>query len=300
MSISLFNRKQCRRRAAVSPALLWLVASLLTLLTLIGFIAIPTTSRDGEPSYARPLVVYCAASLRLPIEKIASRYQSEHTAQVQIHYGGSGTLLSQMEVSQTGDLYLAADDWYLKIAQEKGLVAEPIPLAQMKAVLAVARGNPRRIASLADLLQPKVRFAIAGPDQAAIGRVIRTKLLAVDRWDDIEQQVRQRGVFKPTVTDCASDIQLGSVDAGFLWDVVAAQYSQIEVVEIPELANATGQIGVGVVRFTKQREAAQKFARYLASASRGLRVLAENGYQSVATQPGDQMLRASNNQQASP
>ena len=50
-------------------------------------------------------------------------------------------MLSQLEISQTGDLYLAGDDSYTKMAQEKGLAAERLPVAMMRPVIAVKKDD---------------------------------------------------------------------------------------------------------------------------------------------------------------
>ena len=72
------------------------------------------------------LFVYCAAGMRYPMEKVSKDYEEEFGTRIQLQYGGSNTLLSQLEVSQTGDLYLAADDSYISLARDKGLLAAGI------------------------------------------------------------------------------------------------------------------------------------------------------------------------------
>ncbi len=74
----------------------------------------------------RPLVLYCAAGVNPPVAQIVKNYQDEVGVTVSVQYGGSGTLLSNLRVAQTGDLYLAADASYIQIAREQGLIAETI------------------------------------------------------------------------------------------------------------------------------------------------------------------------------
>ena len=63
----------------------------------------------------------------------------------------------------------AEDD---EAAAKKKLTAETVPLAGMTAVLAVAKGNPKGIHSLADLQKADVRIVLANPRHT----VIRTSL----------------------------------------------------------------------------------------------------------------------------
>lgn len=269
-----------RRRAAVSPAVLLALATVVVLVALIALLRFDSSGSRADHADGE-LMLYCAAGMRLPVEEIVADYQREYGTAVHVQYGGSNTLLGQIEVTRSGDLFLAADDSYLQLAGDKGLVAETLPLARMQAVVGVPRGNPRGIDSLDDLLAEDLRLVVANPDQAAIGKVVRQALQEAGKWEAIEEHTRQRGVFKPTVNDAANDIKLGSAGAGFLWDAVAAQYPEIDVVRLPELANATVEISVGVLQSSKQPTAALRFTRYLAARDRGLKVFAEDGYPPV-------------------
>ena len=101
------------------------------------------------------LTLFCAASMKLPIEEIIADYQRETGNTVQVQYGGSGTLLSQLKVDpNAADLYLAADMSYLEQGRQSELIAEILPLAWMKPVLAVFKGNPKQLGQLEDLLAP--------------------------------------------------------------------------------------------------------------------------------------------------
>jgi len=85
--------------------------------------------RTGGDIATPELVVYCAAGVRHPVVELAKQFGTEHGIEINFHYGGSGTLLSNIEVAQRGDLYLAGDVSYLEKAREKELVAEILPLA---------------------------------------------------------------------------------------------------------------------------------------------------------------------------
>ena len=115
-----------------------------------------SSQNQGEIAQ-EPIVLFCAASHRAVIEQIRTDYEKETGRTVQVQYGPSQTLLSSIEVSGTGDLYLPADDSYLTMAKEKGLIAEQLSIATMKVVVGVRKGNPKQISTLKDLLSPNVR-----------------------------------------------------------------------------------------------------------------------------------------------
>lgn len=234
-----------------------------------------SVSRDSEPTQSPVLLMYCAAVMKRPIEEIARRYESETGTRVELQFGGSGTLLSNLKVSRQGDLYLPADASYTELARGEDLVAESFPILSIMPVIAVARGNPRRVKSLEDLAAPGVRPALANPEAASIGRTGRRMLEARGLWERVETAIRERGAMKPTVNDVANDIKLGVADAAIVWDATVAQYPELEAVEIEGAEADLSRVDVAPLRFSKQPEAALDFARYLAAEDQGGAVFRE-------------------------
>jgi len=224
---------------------------------------------------AQPLTVYCAAGLRLPLEAVAKQYEKEFGIRIDLSYGGSQTLLANVEVSKTGDLYIPADDSYVAIATEKKLAAEVFPLATMMPMVAVKKGNPKNIRAITDLTRADVKLSQANPDAAAIGKVVRMALQKAGQWDAITARTT---VFKGTVNDAANDVVLGATDASFIWDALAAQYPALEFIAIPELSNSVGRVSAAVLTTSKSPTAALKFARYLSGRDKGLKEFERNGY----------------------
>ncbi len=222
-----------------------------------------------------PLMMFCAASNRAVMEAIRADYQAEFNREVQVNYGPSQGLLSQIEVSKAGDLYLPADDSYLKIAKEKGLIEEVLPVAKQQAVIAVKKGNPKSIKSFDDLLRDDVRVVQASPEATAIGKVSRNLLSKAKLWEKLDKAT---AAYRGTVTEVANDIQVGAADAGIVYDAVLHTYTDLEFVEIPELKQGASPIAVGVVGGTRQPQAALHFARYLSAIDRGLKRYTEYGF----------------------
>lgn len=232
----------------------------------------------GRGAAASELLLFCAAGVKVPVESIASRFEQEYGVKVQVQYGGSGTLLSNMELSRCGDLFIAADDSYIQTALAKGLVAEVLPVAMMRPVIAVLRGNPKRVAGLGDLLTNAVGFALANPEAAAVGHVVRDALGEDGGWARLQARCR---VLKPTVTDIANDVKLGVVDAGIVWDATVGQYPELESVVVPELTAASATISVAVLRSSRNPTVALKLARYFSAVDKGLRDFRAAGYRTV-------------------
>lgn len=236
-------------------------------------------SMGPDASGRQPLVLYCAASNRAVMETIRERYEREYETPIEIQYGPSQTLISAIEVTRTGDLFLPADDSFLTIGQEKALIGEMLPIARMHAIVAIREGNPKSIRSLDDLLRDDVRLVLANPETAAVGRVVRDVLAADGHWSSIEKAAV---AYRATVTEVASDVAVGAADAGIVYDAVLHTYPNLTFVEIPELVDASSGVAVGLTAFTQQRSAALHFARYVCSPDRGLRHYEQHGFRTAS------------------
>jgi molybdate transport system substrate-binding protein len=146
----------------------------------------------------------------------------------------------------------------------------------MTPVIAVAKGNPKGIHSLGDLA--RVPIALANPDAAAIGKIIRERLTRTGDWPALAKAAR---VFKPTVNDVANDVKLGTVDAGIVWDTTVEQYPELDAISVPEFAGMVQRISIGVLQSSLQPTAALRFARYLGAREKGLKQFARLGYRPV-------------------
>ncbi len=223
-----------------------------------------------------PLVVFCAASNRVVMESIRAQYEKEFSRPIQIQYGPSQTLLSNIELSGAGDLYLPADDSFVELGNSKGLLSEVLPLASMHAVVAVRRGNPKNIQVFSDLLQPGIRVVQASPDAAAIGKRTKLALMDANLWDPLKAATV---AFRTTVTDVANDLVVNAADACIVYDAIMKSYPDLEAIQLPEFKGIVSKVSLAVVSGSKQPQAALHFARYVAAKDRGLVHYAEQGFQ---------------------
>lgn len=219
------------------------------------------------------LDVFCAAGLQKPVTAAAAAFEKETGIRVSTQFGGTGTLLSQLQISKTGDLFIAADDGSLAEAAKRELVAEVLPVAIQTPVIAVPKGNPKGIKTLDDLLKADVKFGVANPEAASISKITR-KVLG-DRWDAFAAKA---AVMKPTVTELAADVKIGSVDAAIVWDSTARMFPELEIVSVAPLSEHREPASAAVLTACKQASVALKFARFLAAPERGGKTMEEFGF----------------------
>ncbi len=272
-----------RRKASTNLFAILAIGSLVLIAGLGWFLfrgsghSSPSTA-DGQK--VDSLFVYCAAGMRYPMEEVSKAYEEEFGIEVQLQYGGSNTLLSQLEVSKTGDLYLAADGSYIRQARDAGLLAESLHLALLKPIIVVHEDNTT-ITSVESLASPDVRVALGNPDAAAVGKKTRRLLTRSGHWEAVEENVTTRGVFKPTVNDVAGDIDIGSVDAGVIWDSTLNQFDELKGISTPELDAGEAMVELGVLNSSRDATAALHFARFVSARDKGLVVFEQKGFRVV-------------------
>lgn len=250
--------------------------------TSLFFILILILTGCKKQKEEKSILLYCAAGIKPALEKVAKSYYEEYGIRVDLQFGGSGTLLANIRIAQQGDLYVAADKSYVDEAIHYGLIDETQPLAKIKPVIAVQKGNPKGIKSVEDLKVASIKVAIANPEAASIGRLMKNILTKSNHWEAIKENAT---VFMPTVVEVANNIKLEAVDAGIVWDATANQYDDLEIVTIPEFDSHIKNITIGVLKFSKQPTEALKFLRYLAAKDKGLLVFDRLGYEAIE---GDQ------------
>lgn len=280
VSLMLLVQKVQKNCRGIPLKTIVVVGASLALLGLLiaGLLKQPEATGTGEGSTANrsPLMVYCAASNKSVMEAIRQDYEREFGQAVEVQYGASQTLLASLSVSKTGDLFLPADVSFFEMARKQQLLSSESLLAEMQAVAAVPKGNPKQIRTLRDLLRDDIRVAQGSPDGTAIGKLTKAVLSESSQWKPLEEHTR---VFKTTIHEVASDVKIGAADVGIVSDAVLHDYDSLEAVTIPELASVRSQVGIAVLNFSSQPREASHFARYMSARDKGQLRYREFGFQ---------------------
>lgn len=263
-----------------------LTGIIIALVVLIGGLVWTYNKGRKSSANAKSITVYCAAGLKKPVEAIAARYKEEYGVQVNFQFGGTGTLLSQIETAPKGDLFIAADELAVEKARAKGLVEEVLPLVNQYPVIAVQKGNPKKVQGMEDLFRDDLRVAVGNKETASIGRA--TKAVIGDRWPELLEKV---AVTKITVMELAADLKIGAVDAAVIWNSTVPQVEGLEAIEVPHFTARKDKVTASVLTASKVSSSALKFARYLNAPERGAEVFREMKFAAI---DGDQWAEKPN------
>lgn len=117
------------------------------------------------------LTVFCGSANKPPMEEIAAKFKKEKKISVNLIFGGSGTLLSQIQLSKKGEIYLPGSPDYIIIAKRKSLILNDSVqiVSYLVPAIITPAGNPENINSLQDLTRPGIRIGIGNPKTVCLG-----------------------------------------------------------------------------------------------------------------------------------
>ena len=92
-----------------------LAAFVISVILVVAMVATMVVSSDSGAEKGSSIFVYCAAGIRRPVAAAAKEYEKEFGVTVQLQYGGSATLLGQIEILKKGDLYVPADSKFIVV-----------------------------------------------------------------------------------------------------------------------------------------------------------------------------------------
>ncbi|MHC4641117.1 MAG: molybdate ABC transporter substrate-binding protein [Planctomycetota bacterium] len=217
-----------------------------------------------ESTEEQELLLYCGAGIRPPAAELAEVFGHEHSVKIITNYAGSETLLSTIRLIRSGDLYMPGDKHYIEQAANEDMIHSHKSVCYFIPVILVQKGNPKNIQGLQDLLRPSVKLGLGDAKACAIGRKTK-KILTKNNiiWDDVEKNLKFHSL---TVNELGMQIQAKALDAVIVWDAIAQYYSEYgDKVQIATEQNVISTIDIGVLKFTKHKELADKFVDFISS-----------------------------------
>ena len=220
-----------------------------------------------SPAHAQ-LTVAAASDLQTVLPVIAQQFQQSEGVPLRISYGSSGQFVTQIQNTAPFDLFLSADDSYIRALVASGHADSSTVVHYATGRLALWVRTDRGIditQGITTTVDPRVRtIAIANPIHAPYGRA------AVDALQraGLYERVRGRIVMGENVSQAAQFAQTGNADVAIIalsLTMAPAMRSVGTAVEIPRDAySPIRQAGV-VVRGSSRTAQARRLLAFLAS-----------------------------------
>ena len=242
-------------------------------------------SNSGGPSTratATQLNVAAAADLKFALDEIVALFRKSHAdVDVEVTYGSSGRLYSQLANRAPFDLFFSADAQYPAKLADQGLAQKDSEFVYAigRIVLWVPNDSTLDVQNrgLDALLDPSVKkIAIANPEHAPYGRAAEAALRKHNLWEKLQE----KPVRGEDIAQTSHFVQSGSADAGIIALSLsmsptmknAGRYYLIAQEDYPPLR----QVGV-VLSYSAQKDSAASLRQFVLGPE-GRRILKQYGF----------------------
>ena len=226
-----------------------------------------------KPATANPkLVVFAAASLKQTFTDIGEQFKSENPGtSVEFSFAGSSDLVTQLTQGAQADVFASADAKNMDKAAQAGLLAgEPVNFASNTLIIAVAPGNPRKIASFKDLTQQGLNVVVCAPQVPCGSAAQKVEKATGVSLSPVSEE--------SSVTDVLNKVTSGEADAGLVYVTDAkAAGDKVAVVSFTEAAGAVNTYPIAALKDTGNAELARKFVG-LVTGEAGQKILSAAGF----------------------
>jgi molybdate transport system substrate-binding protein len=220
-----------------------------------GVVLVAGVAGCSEPTNTTTSVtVFASSSLIKPFTEIGRRFKDENPGtSVEFIFANSSELAAELMQGASADVFASGDGANMATVAQDGLVAAaPVEFASNSLVIAVAPGNPHRIASFADLNRPGLRVAVCAPpggcafDTQSIEGATGVQLRPVTA--------------ESSPADVVAEVTAGKADAAVVYTTAAlGAGDNISWFRFPEAADATTGLFIAPLGDSEEPDAATKF-----------------------------------------
>lgn len=243
---------------------------------LLAAVALSCACRDGRtPAAAPELTVAAASDLAPAFEEIGREFEASQKTKVVLVFGSTGLLTRQIENGAPFDVFAAANVAYIDQLEQKGLIVAGTKRIYARGRIAMwTRGDSAlNLEKIEDLTRPEIkRIAIANPDHAPYGQAAREALETARLWET----VRPKLVYGDNIRQTLQFAETGNVEVAIVARSLTVQ-SKGSWVLIPEELHKPLDQGMGVIRDTKNEQAARAFIEFV-NGEKGREIMGKYGF----------------------
>jgi molybdate transport system substrate-binding protein len=218
------------------------------------------------------IIVFAAASLKKTFTDIGEQFKTENPgSSVEFSFAGSSDLVTQLTQGAPADVFASADTTNMDKAAQAGLLAgDPVNFASNTLTIAVAPGNPKKIASFKDLTQQGLNVVVCAPQVPCGSATQKVEQATGVTLNPVSEE--------SSVSDVLNKVTTGQADAGVVYvtDAIGAG-DKVAAVAFPEAAGAVNTYPIAALKGSKNPELTRKFVDLVTGES-GQKVLNAAGF----------------------
>ncbi|HYF06918.1 MAG TPA: molybdate ABC transporter substrate-binding protein [Acetobacteraceae bacterium] len=184
-----------------------------------GLLALATATAWRAHAQPAAPAVAAASDLQFALPEGAERFRLETGIAPRLAFGSSGNFTRQIEQGAPYELFLSADESFVRRLVDRGLTQGDGALYGIgRLVLVAPRGSPLRPADGLDGLRAALqagrirRFAIANPEHAPYGRAAEQALRAAGLWEVLQRHL----VFGENVSQALQFATVAGAEGGIV------------------------------------------------------------------------------------
>lgn len=250
-----------------------LAMTALVALTFLGCGSASTTGQEHDSGAEVHLNVFAAASLQQAFEEVGQRFMLENpNVNIAFHFGGSSTLVQNLEAGAPADVFAAADEINMAKAEAAHLIDEETHqvFASNTLVGIVPSDNSAKISTLDEANSDDVNLVVCAP-QVPCGAL--SQRLAENAGIELNPVSEEQ-----QVSDVLGKVRSGQADAGLVYatDAVLAP-DEVATFEIEGADQQLNYYPIARTSNAQAPEAADAFVNFVRSEA-GRSVLESDGF----------------------
>lgn len=281
--VSLRVLKKSEKEDGLTVKKIGLVVLSLLLITLLvgcGTGKATGTGKNVVPAVPVELTISAAASLQNSLTEIQKVYTQKYPGiKLTFNFGASGPLQQQIEQGAPADLFISAGKSQMDALEKKNLLVDKTRVNLLRNELVLITGTDNKsITSIQDLTKPGVgKISIGTPGSVPAGKYAQESLQSLKLWNTLQPKL----VLAKDVTQVLTYVEMGSVDAGFVYRSDAQGSNQAKVVAaIPDSTHKPIVYPAAVIAASQHKQAAEDFLKYLES-PQGQQIFTKYGFRTI-------------------
>ena len=248
----------------------------LVLALALAMCALTACGSNDEPAdlSEQSLLIFSGAGLADPVQEIADEFAAQTGLTPEIVFGPTGQLITQIQTTESGDLLIAGAVDELA-AMKEDEITDQVEMVKHIPVVAVQKGNPKGVESVADLGKEGMTVLFPDPETTPIGKIAMKAFEENGIKDTID--VAANTSTAPLAMTAMAE---GNADAAILWKENAAKNENITVLDLPEMVKYIKVVPAVSLSYSTNEEARVAFVEFMTS-EEGMAIWAKYGYEAV-------------------
>ena len=234
-------------------------------------------SKKAEQEQAKTIMVGAGAGLKPALDPVAKLFTEKTGIKVDYSYLCSAMVLTNMQLTRTGDVMVPGSQHYMDLAIEKGII-DPDSVAvagYMIPVIAVQKGNPHNITCIEDLAKPGLKVGIGEKEALAVGRLTDKMLKELGIYEDVMKNVVLTG---GSASKLMLPLAMKNLDAEINWMATAQAFAEkVDIIKIDPKKLKYSVAPMGMTVYSKNKEASKKYLDFVGS-EEGNAIFAKFGF----------------------